>query len=314
MFALAALIVLFVAVRRRRKPEGQRAVLQQLPDATAQASIHYINPLYPRAGEAPAEEVVPDGRSADYWETPGAVSAGPTKPAISAKPSPLYADFRLADHAELDYAKGVYAQRGPMLEQLARQRSELQLGPVLGQGTYGEVLRGTLGGEPVAVKRIRRTTLTAGQVSSAVDDLEREAALTASLDHPNVIRVVGICSLGTSEMLLALELCERGSLEDVLMLALDEGRSVQDVGLPWLHEVLEGVASAAEYFGALGCVHRDLAARNVLIDADGRPKVAGAPPPLPSAPTPGAADGTAPPKISALGGRANSAARPSTKV
>ena len=81
----------------------------------------------------------------------------------------------------------------------------------IGHGFFGEVSKALFHGAPVAVKK---TAITASDESS----LEREKTLLGSiLPHPNVVRVLGVCSDAPSGvMMLIMEFCAAGSVKDYL--------------------------------------------------------------------------------------------------
>ncbi|MBI5877318.1 MAG: protein kinase [Chloroflexi bacterium] len=94
----------------------------------------------------------------------------------------------------------------------------------------------------------------------------REAEIAARLRHPNIVQVF---EGGESDgaLYLAMEYVPGGSLADLLsrQRVLDHARVVQVVG---------DVARALDYAHAQGIVHRDLKPANILLDGDGRAKLA----------------------------------------
>lgn len=85
----------------------------------------------------------------------------------------------------------VSSTRGGILEgmhaQLLGMRMQhglegVEVGPLLGKGSYGSVFKGRWRGTLVAIK-----VLEAG-LSEAGDDGSRESLLSASIAHPNVVR------------------------------------------------------------------------------------------------------------------------------
>lgn len=64
--------------------------------------------------------------------------------------------------------------------------SSLQIGPLLGRGSYGRVYKGRWHGAMVAVKVIDAMPAEDG---SSQTDSARESILAASVSHPNVVRL-----------------------------------------------------------------------------------------------------------------------------
>jgi eukaryotic-like serine/threonine-protein kinase len=144
---------------------------------------------------------------------------------------------------------------------LIAERYELDRG--LGRGGMAEVwcATDTRLDRPVAVKFLAR------EFSDDPEFLVRffaEAQSVASLNHPNVVSVLDFGQF-EDRPYLVMEYVAGGSLADL-------------VGKPLLPErVLEFVEQAARGAGAAhanGVVHRDLKPANILLDEEGRPKLA----------------------------------------
>ena len=93
----------------------------------------------------------------------------------------------------------------------------------------------------------------------ARESLLSEASLMAQFDNDNVVRLIGVVTVG-DPMLVVLEYCELGSLESFLINDADVGAAVQ-------LKVAIDCAKGMEYLASLRFVHRDLASRNVLLDS-----------------------------------------------
>ena len=130
-----------------------------------------------------------------------------------------------------------------------------ELQEILGSGGMGSVYRAldTSLNRPVALKLLRKE-YSADQ--EFVAQFEKEAAITASINHPNVVRVY---TAGQDHGLvyIAMELVDKGSLDDLMNL---QGR-VAEV------QVLEvGIQTAKGLNAALkrGLIHRDVKPGNIL--------------------------------------------------
>eukprot|EP01121_Diplochlamys_sp_Union-15-3_P002373 TRINITY_DN12080_c0_g1_i1.p1 TRINITY_DN12080_c0_g1~~TRINITY_DN12080_c0_g1_i1.p1 ORF type:complete len:371 (+),score=73.66 TRINITY_DN12080_c0_g1_i1:55-1113(+) len=130
----------------------------------------------------------------------------------------------------------------------------------LGQGSFGKVYKGTLGGTGVAVK-IPNKKIT------QLDDFITEVRIMRRVFHPNVVMLIGACT-NPEEVIIVSELMQM-DLEKLLQSPNYHKYSVAKrvkiakdiaIGLNWLH--------------GLGIVHRDLKLGNILMDPHGTAKIA----------------------------------------
>ncbi len=132
----------------------------------------------------------------------------------------------------------------------------------IGRGGFSRVFRATPegGGPAVAVKVAVRPEL--------VSALRTEGAVLRRLQGPRFVKIVAE-HLDEDPPYFVLELCEGGDLRSKLekepARRLPHEEAVRLVG-----EVLEGMAFAHDE----GVVHGDLKPDNILLDAEGRPKIA----------------------------------------
>ncbi|KAG6657471.1 putative receptor-like protein kinase At4g00960 isoform X2 [Carya illinoinensis] len=136
----------------------------------------------------------------------------------------------------------------------------------LGKGGFGIVYKGELpNGQEIAVKRLSK--------ASQQGDLEfkNEVKLVATLQHRNLVRLLGFCVEG-KERLLVYEFVPNASLEKFIF---DPNKSAL---LNWetRHKIIEGIARGLLYLhedSQRRIIHRDLKASNILLDADMNPKI-----------------------------------------
>jgi serine/threonine-protein kinase len=97
-----------------------------------------------------------------------------------------------------------------------------------------------------------------------VERFRREAAAAAGLQHPNV---VGVFDRGEHEgrPFIAMEYVEGASLKDLIDRGLSVGEAI---------EITRQVLAGARFAHARGIIHRDLKPQNVLVDREGRARVA----------------------------------------
>jgi serine/threonine protein kinase len=96
----------------------------------------------------------------------------------------------------------------------------------------------------------------------------REAKLLATVNSPHVVAVHDFDVLPDQSSMLCMDWIEGQNLLQAMRAR--GGRLEEDVALPWMRQVCEGMAAAAEK----GIVHRDLKPSNILIDTHGLARVA----------------------------------------
>ncbi|WP_170135539.1 serine/threonine-protein kinase [Nannocystis exedens] len=139
-----------------------------------------------------------------------------------------------------------------------------QVRAVIGRGAMGEVFRGEdlELARPVALKRLH--SQVAGTAGSR-GHLIREARAAAQLQHPNVVAVHEIVDVG-AETFLVMEWIEGATLRAWLRQRTRGWQEIVQVVLA----AGRGLAAAH----AAGLLHRDFKPENILIDKEGRPRVA----------------------------------------
>lgn len=98
-----------------------------------------------------------------------------------------------------------------------------------------------------------------------IQKFEDEAQVTASINHPNVVRVLSSGQEGNS-MYLVMELVDKGSLDGVMnkLGKVPEARALQ-IGI----QIAEGLKAGYEQ----GLIHRDVKPGNILFAGDGSAKI-----------------------------------------
>lgn len=134
----------------------------------------------------------------------------------------------------------------------------------IGRGAMGVVYRATESAlnRPVALKMILAGT-HAG--SRDVARFRREVETVATLQHPNIVQIYAVGESGGLPY-CALEYVEGGTLADRIGAGGMDPREAA--------RLIAKLARAVQYAHAKGVIHRDLKPSNVLLDIQGRPKIA----------------------------------------
>jgi hypothetical protein len=89
-----------------------------------------------------------------------------------------------------------------------------------------------------------------------ISELEREAAITASINHPHVVKVFST-GIDAGRFYLVMELVDQGSLDDLIRA---QGRAGEDQILAVATQLAEGLRAAQQH----GLIHRDVKPGNIL--------------------------------------------------
>ncbi|KAM0878646.1 hypothetical protein ACQ4PT_034730 [Festuca glaucescens] len=141
------------------------------------------------------------------------------------------------------------------------QFSELQIGRAtnnfssqnfIGEGGYGPVYKGKLGGVPVAIKLLRP------RGSQGFPEFQQEVVVLSRIEHPHIVRLIGVCQESCA---LVYEHLPNGTLKDGL-----------SNGLPWRDRIriLAEQRSALAHLHSSrphAIIHADMKLANILLDA-----------------------------------------------
>eukprot|EP00731_Ephydatia_muelleri_P032302 Em0023g809a len=153
-------------------------------------------------------------------------------------------------------------------------RSNLKLENFIDRGEFGEVFQGTAtdilgpgtGPIPVAVKTLRK-----GAVIEEQKKFLAEAALMGNFNHPNIVKVLGVC-VENDPVYIIMELMPGGDLLHFLR----DARVEHGSPLLTVKELIQiglDVAQGCRYLQQAHFIHRDLAARNCLVSSKGSDRV-----------------------------------------
>jgi serine/threonine-protein kinase TNNI3K len=141
-------------------------------------------------------------------------------------------------------------------------REDVQIDQLLGRGAFGEVFSGLFRGEKVAVKKLLPETQ---QQEDHVHGFLSEVKISATLQHPHIVRFIGVAWTSVSDLCVVQELMAGGDLRALLDRFETERRPV---GFDRQKTVIAmQICSALAYMHALSppVIHSNLKSRNVLL-------------------------------------------------
>ena len=139
--------------------------------------------------------------------------------------------------------------------------SDFVLERLVGRGGMGRVYRATQrsSGNVVAVKALLKSRQRSGP---AVEQFIQEATILSRLNHPNIVRTLGLGQFPGGGYFLAMEYIDGENLQSRLERAtFDTGGAIS---------ILRDVTKAVAYAHEQGVVHCDLKPANVLVDQNNR--------------------------------------------
>ena len=169
--------------------------------------------------------------------------------------APELADISLLSPEQL--ARAIFGSPEAPAEKPKLQVPGYTLDREIGRGGFGAVYLGRRIKDkaPVAIKvMLPRADVDA----EAVEKFKREVAITAKLEHPNIVKLFDYGADGATFFFI-MEYCDEGSVADFI--AKCGGRIPLSQAKPIILSALTGLAHAHQQ----GFVHRDLKPQNILI-------------------------------------------------
>jgi len=121
----------------------------------------------------------------------------------------------------------------------------------IGKGAFGQVYRGLwVGTTEVAMKTISNENIS---------EFESEVNIWRKLNHPNVVRFLGIYKDSTDKLYMVMEYLSLGSLSDFLKKGFSKLQPND------LLVMILNTSAGMSYLEAKSVIHRDLGARNLLV-------------------------------------------------
>ncbi|KAF7660613.1 hypothetical protein LDENG_00278890 [Lucifuga dentata] len=167
---------------------------------------------------------------------------------------------------------GVSDELQAKLQDVMVMRNLLSIGKVLGEGEFGSVVEGHLRqpdgtSEKVAVKTMKLDSFSQREI----EEFLNEAACMKDFNHPNVIRLLGVClEVGSGHFpkpMVILPFMKYGDLHSFLLRSR-LGDSPLFLPTQTLLKFMVDIALGMEYLSSRNFLHRDLAARNCMLRDD----------------------------------------------
>ena len=139
---------------------------------------------------------------------------------------------------------------------------------LLGKGSTGEVWRAADPqiGRPVAIKILNLPAgLAAAESAEWEQRFHREARASGRLSHPGIVAVHDVGKTDAGRPYIVMELVKGHTLENIMKQGPDP-----EAALHWGAQIADALDAAH----AQGIVHRDIKPANILIDTEGRARVA----------------------------------------
>ncbi|XP_078398779.1 tyrosine-protein kinase Mer [Cetorhinus maximus] len=195
---------------------------------------------------------------------------GVSEPTVQYRVKKTY--LRRAVEVTLD-SLGISEELKEKLQDVMTDRNLLTLGKVLGEGEFGSVMEGHLKqadgtSQKVAVKTMKLDNFSQREI----EEFLSEAACMKDFDHPNVIKLLGVClELSSGELIakpmVILPFMKYGDLHSFLLCSRHE-ENAEYFPQQTLLKFMIDIANGMEYLSNRNFLHRDLAARNCMLRTD----------------------------------------------
>ncbi|XVE64250.1 hypothetical protein DITRI_Ditri07aG0086100 [Diplodiscus trichospermus] len=241
----------------RGSPEYSPIPSPRMTSAGPSSRIHSgtVTPIHPRSAGTATESVT-------SWHDDGKQQSHrlPLPPVTTSNSSPFSHSNSAATSPSVPRSPG-------RAENPVNPGSRWKKGKLLGRGTFGHVYVGfnSESGEMCAMKEV---TLFADDAKSkeSSKQLMQEIALLSRLRHPNIVQYYGSEKV-EDRLYIYLEYVSGGSIYKLLQ---EYGQLGELAIRSYTQQILSGLA----YLHSKSTVHRDIKGANILVDPNGRVKLA----------------------------------------
>ena len=158
----------------------------------------------------------------------------------------------------------------PSARELAEMLPQYDIVDLLGKGGMGAVFKGRQAklDRDVAIKLLFRSTAESYEEMKFSERFQLEAKAMAKLDHPNIVSVHDFGETHDGQLYLVMEFIDGMDIQQYI--AHHGGRLPQEHALSITAYVLDALGYAHSH----GIVHRDIKPANILLNQEGRVKIA----------------------------------------
>nr|XP_042909123.1 gamma-aminobutyric acid type B receptor subunit 1 isoform X2 [Parasteatoda tepidariorum] len=175
---------------------------------------------------------------------------------------------------------GLNANNGPFaLDEWEIPRDQIVINRKIGEGAFGAVFGGEAKTSDKVWIAVAVKTLKSGAKPEEKLDFLSEAEVMKQLDHMNIVKLVGVCTMG-EPVYTVMEFMLYGDLKTYLLsrrslIASEKDRASNDeVSDKRLTNMALDIARGLSYLADKKFVHRDLACRNCLVNISRSVKIA----------------------------------------
>ncbi|XP_065836171.1 uncharacterized protein [Oscarella lobularis] len=164
-----------------------------------------------------------------------------------------------------------WLMKWPTYDEFQFSKERLKIEDELGEGQFGKVYfawaTGILKGEEKT--RVAVKTMKQGSSQETAEDFRKEMEIMMDFDHPNIVRLLGICT-HDEPLYLITELMKHGDLKAYIRKARPiETHPRSLLSVAQLVDIAAQAAAGVAYLASRLFVHCDIAARNCLVGENG---------------------------------------------
>ena len=159
----------------------------------------------------------------------------------------------------------------PSYDKFQFSKDRLKIEEELGEGHFGKIYFAwaTRIVDDEAKTLVAVKTMKQGSSRETAEDFRKQMEIAMDFDHPNVVRLLGICTRDEPLYLIA-EVTKQGDLKEYIRKAHpNETRPRPLLSIAQLVDIAAQAASGVAYLASRPFVHRDIAARNFVVGENG---------------------------------------------